>query len=474
MLNSNLCILCGFFILLFFSSCKSQDQSTNTEEKPNILFVLVDDLRWDEYGYVGHNYIKTPNIDRIAKEGIIFENAFATTPLCSPSRASFLTGQYAHTHGITDNIDRSIQSHQLVTYPMKLDSMGYETAFIGKWHMGNDNSRRPGFDYWAALQGQGEAFDPVFNENGTELSKEGYVTDILTNYSIDFIKSKPEKTPFLLYLSHKALHPNLHQDETGKVTKIEGGGFIPADRHKQMYQDAIFDRRPNSFITPYDKPALMRKFPGLPDLGKETGTPEEVIQKRAEMLMAIDESLGKILDQLEKTGELQNTIIVFAGDHGYWYGEHGLNEERRLAYEEGLRIPLIVRYPPLINPGQKCDKIVLNIDIAPSLIELAGGIPSKNIEGRSIIPLLQGDSPVDWRSSFLMEYYSDTVWPRTVNIGYKGIRSERFKYIQYTELSGMDEFYDLKDDPYELKNQIDNPKFEPIIQQMKNEIDSYY
>lgn len=456
-----------FFIFIVLCGCKPSDIDESESSRPNIVVVLVDDLRWDEFGMAGHNYIQTPNIDRLAREGMWFKNAFTTTPLCSPSRASFLTGQYAHSHGIIDNTDRSVLSHRLNTFPMKLDSLGYETAFIGKWHMGNDNTPRPGFDFWAVLKGQGEANDPEFNENGNELRKNGYVTDILTEYSLDFIAKQESQTPFLLYLSHKGLHPNLHQDASGKATKIDGGGFIPAERHKGMYADEVFERRPNAYVTPTDKPALMRKINDLPEPGKNTATPEHVIRERAEMLMAIDEGLGEILEKLEEKEVLENTVIVFVGDHGYWYGEHGLNEERRLAYEEALRIPMLIRYPPLVPEGKACEEMVLNIDMAPTLIELAGGEPEAFIEGESLVPLLMNDVPEEWRSYFLMEYYTDTVWPRMVNMGYQGIRTERYKYIQYTDLEGMDEYYDLEKDPYELTNSYSDPAYQDEILEMQ-------
>lgn len=459
------------FLMLLFG-CTNEKVGSDDLKKPNIVFVLVDDLRWDEFGAAGHNYIKTPNIDRLAVEGARFLNAFATTPLCSPSRASFLTGRYAHSHGIVDNTERSEQSYRLHTFPAQLDTMGYETAFIGKWHMGNDNGERPGFDYWAALKGQGKAIDPEFNINGQEIEKVGYVTDILTDLSLDFMKEAKDK-PFVLYLSHKGLHPNLHQAADGSVSKVDGGGFIAAERHKGMYKDDVFERRPNAYVTPTDKPALMRKIDGLPVLGKETATPEQVIRDRAEMLMAIDESLGKIMDALALEGKLDNTVIVFAGDHGYWYGEHGLNEERRLAYEEALRIPLLVRYPPLVKAGSTYEQMALNIDVAPTVLELTGNVLPDRVEGKSLVPLLKGETPADWRSSFLIEYNTDTVWPRTLNMGYRAIRTERYKYISYTDLEGMDELYDIEKDPYELKNQISNPAYGQVLIDMKGELEGF-
>ncbi len=450
-------------------SCRKK---TSEAAAPNIVVVLVDDWRWDEFGAAGHNFIKTPNIDRVVREGGHFVNAFSTTPLCSPSRASFLTGQYAHNHGIIDNTERSEQSHKLKTYPAILDSLGYETAFIGKWHMGNDNTPRKGFDFWAVLKGQGEANDPELNLNGQDVKKEGYVTDILTGLSLDFLR-KERKSPFLLYISHKGLHPNMHQRADGSIIDIGNGGFVAAERHKGLYRNDVFKRRPNAFVTPADKPALMRKIGNLPDLGRETATPEDVIRGRSEMLMAIDEGLGQIMDELEKNGELDNTMIVLAGDHGYWYGEHGLNEERRLAYEEGIRIPLLVRYPPRVAAGSKFHQMVLSLDVAPTAIELAGAVPESYIDGRSLTGLFDGTAG-EWRKDFFIEYYTDKVWPRAVNLGYKAVRTERYKYIRYTDLEGVDEFYDLEKDPYELHNAIGDAVYAEIIGELKKSTDRFF
>ncbi len=462
---------CFFSLCSIFLSCNSLNKEVSNEHssEPNILVILVDDMRWDEYSAVGHPFIKTPNIDRLAREGVNFKNAFATTPLCSPSRASFLTGVYPHSHGIIDNTDRSELSHHLQTFPAKLDTLGYETAFIGKWHMGNDDSKRRGFNYWMVLKGQGEAIDPTFNINGERLKVKGYVTDILTDYSLRFINQKRTE-PFLLYLSEKALHPNLMQRNDGSIVNIGEGGFIPAERHKGLYKDAVFKSRKNYGIPPSDRPALSRKIKDLPPLGIETVTTQKDIRGRSEMILAIDEALGKIMDALEAKGELDNTIIVFTSDHGFFYGEHGLSEERRLAYEEAIRIPLLIRYPPKIKAGLTPNQMVLSIDLAPTLIELAGHQPDKIIQGRSLLPVINGKAK-DWRSSFLIEYYSDSVYPRIVNMGYKAVRTKRYKYIKYLDLKGMDELYDLKKDSFELKNLIKDPQSKQLLNNMQNELD---
>lgn len=442
--------------------------STENKKRPNIVVILVDDMRWDEYGAAGHNYIKTPNIDRIGKEGASFINAFSTTPLCSPSRASFLTGQYAHTHGIIDNTARNEQSHGLNTFPKQLHDNGYATAFIGKWHMGNDDSKRPGFDYWVSLKGQGEAIDPALNINGKQQTEKGYVTDILIDHSLQFIKEERNQ-PFLLYLAHKALHPNVIQRDDGKVVNIGEGDFIPAERHRGMYESDVFNRRPNYNIPPLDKPALMQKIEGVPPLSSETSTKEKTIRERSEMLMAVDEGLGALLKALEDKGELDNTIVVFTSDHGYWYGEHCLDLERRLAYEEAIRIPMLVRFPPLIKAGMKPEQMVLSIDLASTLLEMAGETPGAHLQGKSWVPIFK-EKVKDWRSSFLVEYYSDSVFPRILKMGYKAVRDDRYKYIHYVDLNGVNELYDLRNDPFELHNLTDSPAYTRTLKRMKKEL----
>ncbi len=438
------------------------------DARPNIVFVLLDDLRWDELGCMGHPFAATPNIDRIAKEGVIFRNAFVTTPLCSPSRASFLTGQYAHSHRILDNTDRSALSHQLHTFPQLVQRAGYENAFIGKWHMGVDDAPRPGFDHWVSFKGQGSYLNPEINADGRTAKVPGYMTDILTDRAVAFLRRERTK-PFLLYLAHKAVHPELTQYADGSVSDPTGGVFLPAERHRSLYAGRPIVRRPNARAAPEGKPALQRKIGGLPPLGPATGTDDETIRNRLRMLAAVDEGVGRMLQALDEKRQLDNTVFVFTSDEGYFFGEHGLSFERRLAYEESARIPLLVRYPRLIKPGSRLDPLALNIDLAPTLLELAGIVAPSNMQGRSLVPLLKGDTK-GWRTSFLIEYFSDRVFPRVSNMGYQAVRTERWKYIHYTELAGMDELYDLKTDPYERKNRIDEPAARDALKQMRQEL----
>lgn len=282
-----------------------------TSPRPSIIFILVDDLRWDELDYP---FVKVPNIQRIAREGVRFSNAFVTTPLCSPSRASFLTGQYAHQHGITDNTDRSPRSHQLVTFPKLLHDAGYETAFLGKWHMGVDDSARPGFDHWVSVKGQGNYMDPVFNVNGERRKVSGYFTDVLNRFAVDFVKRKHEK-PYLLYLSHKAVHPDVTQNADGSLADPNGAGnFVPAPRHRNLYAGAAIPHRASYGRKPEGKPALLRAIDNLPELGPATGTDDETIRNRLRVLAAVDEGVGEILQTLAALKQLDRTLIVLTSD----------------------------------------------------------------------------------------------------------------------------------------------------------------
>lgn len=461
-------------LLLFVMALGIALLSSSTDSPqnpPNIIVILVDDMRFDDFGAGGHPFVETPNIDRIAYEGANFLNAFASTPLCSPSRAAFLTGLYAHTNGIIDNLARDATSHQLLTFPRSLQTDGYTTAFIGKWHMGNDDSPRPGFDRWIGMRGQGEAIDPVLNIDGIRTPTQGYVTDILTNYSLGFIRQE-RKNPFLLYLSHKALHPNIFQADDGSSRALlnQPSGFIAAPRHQGRYAGFPIERRINATMPIEAKPALQREIEGLPSLLPGGGTDDNTIISRLEMLLGVDESTGQLLAALEAMGELDNTVIVVAGDHGYFYGEHGLGGERRLAYEESSRIPFLVRYPPVIRAGITPAPLVMNIDLAPTLLELANSDQEQPMHGRSLVPILRGEVASNWRDSILIEYYSDTVFQRIVNMGYKAVRTTRYKLIDYLELEGMDELYDLQLDPYEMKNVIDDAAYQSVRNDMRLEL----
>ena len=448
---------------------RSRVRGDDSPPRPNIVFVLVDDLRWDDLACTGHPFAKTPHIDRIAREGALFKNAFAATPLCSPSRASILTGLHAHAHGVRDNTNHDALSHRLDTFLRRLKEAGYTTAFFGKWHMGTDDSPRPGVDHWLSFKGQGEYVDPQINLNGQEQRATGYATDILNQHAVEFLR-RPHDRPFVLYLSHKAVHPNLEQCADGSLSDPTAAHFIPAEKYRQLYAEATIPRRPNALVDRLEgKPALMRQLGELPPLSRSTGTSDEVIRDRLRLLASVEDGVGMIFQALEETRQLDNTLLVFTSDHGYFYGEHGLSVERRLAYEETARIPLLLRYPPLVKPGAEITPLVQSIDLAPTFLELAHASTPTNLHGRSLVPLLTGEQS-KLRDAILIEYFSDKVFPRMQEMGYQAVRTQDWKYIHYTDLPNADELYDLQADPYEMRNVISETRSQAKLLALQDEL----
>ncbi|HEY2934616.1 MAG TPA: sulfatase [Acidobacteriota bacterium] len=427
----------------------NQERTGSQARRPNIVFILTDDQRWDELGIAGHPFLRTPNIDRIGREGALFRNFFVVIPLCSPSRASFLTGQYPHKHGVTTNGNNNELSHKLITFPRLLHDAGYRTGYVGKWHMGNDDMPRPGFDRWVSFKGQGAYDDPVLNKDGKVEKVSGYITDILNDEAVAFIE-RSHRGPFLLYLAHKAVH----------------GPFIPAARHKGLYSEQAIVRAPSTQDTLQGKPALLRKIENQTPPGPGTGPNDELIRNQMRALMSIDEGVGRIFRALEETQQLDNTILIFTSDNGYFWGEHGLGD-KRAAYEESIRDPLLVRYPKMIKPGTVRDQMTLNIDIAPTLLEIGGVSLPKDFAGRSLLPLFKSNTK-NWRSAFIAEYYAERQNPRVPS--WQAVRSDRWKYIHYPEMTDMDELYDLKSDPYEMKNVIQQARVQDKLKELKNEL----
>ncbi len=376
----------------------------------------------------------------------MFRNAFVTTPLCSPSRASFLTGQYARAHGVSTNA--SALSPLVATSPSLLENGGYDTAFIGKWHMGNDDTPRPGFTHWVSFRGQGSYRDPELNINGEHVPTLGYLTDVLNHYAVDFVRTAARGfRPFLLYLSHKAVH----------------GPLDPPDRHTDLYRGAPVPCSPGCQDTLKGKPALTLTKPPSPG----DGLSDEAIRKKLRLLKSVDEGVGRILRTLAQEGVLDQTAVILTSDNGFFLREHGLRD-KRWAYEEAIRIPLLVRYPPLTRPGARIDQIVLNVDLAPTLLEL-GGVPvPAEVHGRSFLPLLKGKKE-GWRDMFAAEYFRESRFPRTPT--WEALRTERWKYIRYPEL-GMeyDELYNLRSDPYELRNVVNDMRLTDLLERLRKRL----
>lgn len=448
--------------------------------RPNIVVVVVDDLRWDEFGAAGHPYLQTPHIDRLALEGAYFQNAYHAVPLCSPNRATLLTGMYPSRHGIIDNVARSLASHTLQTFPITLQAAGYRTAFLGKWHMGNDPTPRPGFDYWAGFPGQGRSINPELFEDGRLHVVEGYTTDLLTDRAVDFI-ARETAAPFLVYLSHKAVHPDITQLDDGSRALGSDQGYVPPPRYVDHYRDRVLARRGSVVQTLGElgqKPAVQHAL-ALLLAGADTGnvghlavpiTDEETIQRRAEMLLAVDEGLGRVYAALEARGILDETVIILTSDNGFFFGEHGLSTERRLPYEESIRNALLVRYPPVVPAGSRPAELALTVDLAPTVLELAGAPISPEIQGRSLVPVLRGE-PGEWRESILVEFYTyENPFPHLLDMDYRAVRTDRYKYIHWMKHPELDELYDLEADSLELRNLADDPALAGVKATLRGEM----
>jgi len=451
------------------------------DPRPNFLVILIDDLRFDEFGAGGHPYLKTPHVDRIAREGALFERAFHTTPICSPNRASILTGQYASRHGIIDNVARDAASHRLPNYHLELKRLGYETAHIGKWHMGNSGEPRPGYDFWVSFDGHGRLNDPRLNEDGVTVQHSGYITDILNAMATEFVSRRHDR-PWSLFFAHKAVHPDAEQAADGTF-KMDG--YRPAERHKDLYRGCVFPKKPNMLPAAEvvkQKPAweealrLRTNAQSRALLDAIHAGEQEEIRLRACMMAAVDEGVGMLFEALEKSRQLDRTFILFLGDNGYFFGEHGLGPERRFAYEEGIRSPFIARYPKRIKDGTRVKDLVICQDIAPTLIQLAGGKPGPQIQGRSLLPLFtgrRGKGGAGWRKSFLMEYWAENAYPWLIGMTYKAVRTERHKYIRWVNRSRngeLDELYDLERDPYEISNVIRRPAYRVVRDRLRREL----
>ena len=432
--------------------------------RPNIVLVVVDDMRFDEFGAGGHGFLRTPQIDRLVREGVNFTRLFHATPLCSPNRASILTGEFASKHGIYGNVSREQLSHRLRTISRHLQGAGYRTAHVGKWHMGDDPRPRPGYDFWVSFPAQGKIYDPDLFEDGRLHRVEGYVTDLLTDRALRFLRTRDRSGPFFLYLGHKAVHPDVVQRNDASLDLTNGMRYGAAPRHAGRYATAVVPRamsargpiaqRPKSrmvehFLSLQAEPAIQQAFgPAI-----DPGTSDESIRQRAEMMLAVDDSLGAIRQELKAAGELDNTVILFTSDNGFFFGEHGLSIERRLPYEECIRMPLIVRYPPLASPGRTVSGLGSSTDIAPTIADLAGLPIPPHMQGRSWKAALGDGGNGPRRPAILTEYFShDQPMPWLVDADYKSIRTDRYKYIHWIQRPEFDELYDLEADPLETAN----------------------
>ncbi|MES2463291.1 MAG: sulfatase [Armatimonadota bacterium] len=424
-------------------------------KRRSIIYILSDDHRYDAMGFMKHPFLETPHLDSLAKNGVHAKNAFVTTALCSPSRASVLTGQYAHRHQVVDN-NSPVPSH-LRFFPATLQTAGYETAFIGKWHMGGEgDDPQPGFDHWISFKGQGTYLPTPngLNVDGKRVPQKGYITDELTDYALDWLNTRKGDKPFFLYLSHKAVHSE----------------FIPAERHKGRYAGKAFTPPASQAadMDPEGRPLWVKNqrnswhgvdYPYHSDLDIA-----EYHRRYCETLLAVDESVGRIIDFLRRKNLLNDTLLVYMGDNGFAFGEHGLID-KRTAYEESIRVPLLLQCPALLKPGTVMDEVVAGIDIAPTFLEAAGLPPPapSAMDGTSFLPLARGEKK-PWRDSLLYEYYWERTFPHTPTL--HALRGDRYKYIRCQGIWDTDELYDLKNDPGETRNLVRNPAHQETVKTM--------
>lgn len=417
-----------FLLLLAFVAA-----TRAADKKPNFIFVIADDQRWDAMGTVQkehgekarYPWFETPSMDRLAAGGVRFRNAFITHSICSPGRAGFLTGQYTHANGVMDNgTPFPVDS---VTHASLLRAAGYRTAYFGKWHMGNQRER-PGFDHSASFVDQGVYQDCPVLVNGVRTPTKGWIDDVSTDFAIDWLKQNHAK-PFSLVLGFKSPHNR------------RGGPALP-ERLRHLYEGKTTRRTPNC-----DLAAVYHKPRAEADKAKPRGLSANPVHlDYLRHIKGIDENLGRLLDALDELQLADDTVVVYTSDNGYFLGERGLGDKRAL-YEEGIRIPFIVRYPRLFPKGKLVDELVINQDLAPTFLDLAGLPAHPGMHGRSFKALAQGNKPADWRTSFLAYYRKELGDTPTCH----GIRTEDAKLIVYPKNPEWTEVYDLKSDPYELQ-----------------------
>lgn len=429
--------LCQTAALAALGAVLPPAHAAESAPRRNIVFILIDDMRFDAMGFMGHPFIETPHLDALAAGGAVFNNALVTTALCSPSRATILTGQYAHIHGIFDN--STPLPDTAPTFPRELQRAGYRTGFAGKWHMGGESDDpQPGFDDWFSFRGQGVYVDPVLNINGTRGQVKGYVTDLITDHAVEFITKRTE-APFFLYVSHKAVHAE----------------FIPAERHKGRYADKTYPHPASMENTEENykgKPDWVRaqrdSWHGVDGMYDKKVDFDEFTRAYAETMLAVDDSVGRIVETLRSEGLLDSTLIVFTSDNGFLFGEHGLIDKRCM-YEPSIRVPLIAHCPELIAAGQKRQEVVANIDFAPTFLEVAAAPVPEGVQGRSFLGLLAGRETA-WREALLYEYFWERSFAQTPSV--LGVRTERHKLMKYHGVWDRYEMYDLQADPNEMNN----------------------
>ena len=469
-------------------SCNSIGQTAG-KKRPNIIFIMTDDHASHAMSCYGSRINKTPNLDRIASEGMRFRNSFCTNSICAPCRAVILTGKYSHLNGVIDNREKFDGSQQ--TFPKLLQKAGYETAMIGKWHLKTDPT---GFDYWNVLPGQGAYYNPAMKEMGQQKKYTGYVTDIITDHALRWLKERDQDKPFCLMYQHKAPHRR----------------WEPGPNHLTMYDDVTIPEPDNLFddysnrgraakeqdmsiaktMTENDlklTPTSKNLTPEQKRLWDAAYGPKNEAFKKANLqgkdlirwkyqryikdylrcIASVDDNVGRVLDYLDESGLAENTVVFYTSDQGFYLGDHGWFD-KRFMYEESLRMPLLVRYPGKVKAGSVSDDIVLNLDFGATFLDFAGVPVPADMQGESIRKVLQGKTPGNWRKSMYYHYYE---YPAVHSVKrHYGVRTKRYKLIHFYNDIDEWELYDLKEDPKEMKNVFDDPAYANIVKELKVEL----
>ncbi|MBN1560808.1 sulfatase [candidate division KSB1 bacterium] len=467
-------------------------------KQPNILFIFTDDHAYQAISAYGSNRNKTPHIDRLANEGVLFTNCCVTNSICAPSRAVIQTGKYSHLNGVYDNLQEFNTAQQ--TFPKLLKTAGYETALIGKWHLKADPDY---FDHWQVLPGQGHYYNPDFRTVNGSIREEGYVTEIITDKALDWLQSRDAQKPFLLMLQHKAPHrewsPNLKDinmyddiDMPEPATLFDdysGRGSaarmqeMEIDRHMTLNTDLkVWESDPNAQEAQFRNrltPAQLEKWQaGYADenLAFRAANPQgkdlvrwkyqRYVKDYLRCIHSVDENIGRVLDYLDDSGLAKNTVVIYSSDQGFYLGEHGWFDKRWM-YEESFKTPLIVRWPGVTKPGTKNDALVSNLDFAETFLDIAGVPIPADMQGHSLAPLLQGKKPANWRTSVYYHYYE---YPAVHMVNkHEGVYDGRYKLMHFYELDEW-ELYDLQNDPQELRSVHDDPAYAAEVQRLTAEM----
>ncbi|OGV08072.1 MAG: sulfatase [Stygiobacter sp. RIFOXYC12_FULL_38_8] len=483
-------------------------------KRPNILFIMSDDHAEQAISCYSKALINTPNIDRIANEGIMFKNSFVTNSICGPSRATMLTGKYSHKNGLRDN--RDAFNGEQMTFTKLLQKAGYKTYMIGKWHLVTNPT---GFDDWQVLIDQGEYYNPIFIENGVNKKYTGYTTDIITDKALEILEKRDTETPFCMLVHHKAPHRNWmpnskHLDaydnkdlplpetlfddyknrqaakeadmriddmylghdlklKEGDFEKETGTGgnkeFAPnADDSWQKTYESLTEQQKKLWDAHYDRISKKFKEDNLQGKDLTEWKYQRYIKDYLSCILSVDENVGRLLDYLDKHNLADDTIVIYTSDQGFYLGEHGWYD-KRFMYEESLGMPLVVRYPKEIRPNQVSEEMVLNLDFAPTFLDFAGVNAPQEMQGESFRPILKGKTPNDWRTSMYYHYYEYPHGWHDVKRHY-GIRTERYKLIHFYNDIDTWELYDLEKDPNELNNLYTDPAYKDVLNELKTEL----